>query len=147
MIAYNFWLSWHLISIIAWFAGLFYLPRLFVYHTQAKGGEAKGLFCTMELKLYKIIMVPAFLSTLFSGSILIYINTLSWLKASPWMHIKLLFILALIIYHHYLGFCLKRFKNGTNPCSETYFRFLNEAPTVVLVAVVFLAKFKPFSIY
>lgn len=147
MIAYKFWLSWHLISIVAWFAGLFYLPRLFVYHTQARGDEAQRLFCTMEQKLYKIIMVPAFLSTLLSGSILIYLNTLGWLTVASWMHIKLTFILALIVYHHYLGFCVKRFKNGTNKCSETYFRVLNEAPTVVLVVVIFLAKFKPLALY
>lgn len=143
MIAYKFWLSWHLISIVAWFAGLFYLPRLFVYHTQATTDETRKIFCTMERKLYKIIMVPAFLSTLLSGLILIYLNTLGWLKIAIWMHIKLTLLVTLIIYHHYLGYCMKRFQKDQNPCSETYFRILNEFPTLILFAVVFLAKFKP----
>ena len=144
MIAYKFWLSWHLISIVAWFAGLFYLPRLFVYHTQAQGDELKQTFCTMERKLYRIIMIPAFVSTLLSGSFLIYINTLQWLKGSPWMHLKIFLLVALITYHHYLGYCVKQFSAGLNVRSETYYRVLNEFPTIILVSIIFLAKFKPF---
>lgn len=143
MMAYKFWVSWHLISLVAWFAGLFYLPRLFVYHTQVKNPETSTIFCTMQRKLYKIIMVPAFISTLFSGLILIYLNTFNWFKIAHWIHLKLAFIGLLILYHHYLGFCLRRFEQGNNPCSEKYFRVLNEVPTVILISVVFLAKFKP----
>lgn len=143
MIAYKFWISWHLISIVAWFAGLFYLPRLFVYHTMAKADETKNLFCTMERKLYKIIMRPALVSTLLSGLFLIYLNGLGWLKVSAWLHVKLILVAALIGYHHYLGYCVRCFQQGINKRTEFFFRVLNEVPTIILIVVIFLGKFKP----
>lgn len=143
MIAYKFWLSVHIISLVAWFAGLFYLPRLFVYHCKVKGDEAHQLFSTMERKLYKIIMVPAFLLTVLSGLSLIYLNTFSWFLLSPWLHVKLLFVCFLIGFHHYLGACVKMFAKKENRRPERFFRVLNEVPTVILITVVFLVHFKP----
>jgi putative membrane protein len=143
MIVYKVWLSIHFISLVAWFAGLFYLPRLFVYHTKVRGEEAHELFCMMERKLYKIIMVPAFLLTVFSGLSMIYLNTFSWFLVSPWLHTKLLFVFILIGFHHYLGFYVKKFAKKENKRSEKFFRILNEVPTVILITIVILVTFKP----
>ena len=132
----------HLVSIIAWFAGLFYLPRLFVYHTRVKHEESYELFCTMEHKLYTIIMNPAMIVVVSSGSGLISLYGLTWLKNSPWLHAKLTLVFLLIGYHHWLGRIKKKFAAKKNIHSELFFRIINEVPTVLLISIICLVKIK-----
>jgi putative membrane protein len=132
----------HLVSLVAWFAGLFYLPRLFVYHTQVKHEECYTLFCTMERKLYTIIMIPAMLTVIGSGIGLISVYGWMWFKTSPWLHAKLSFVFLLIGYHHWLGMVLKQFKFKKNKHSETFFRIINEVPTILLITIISLVKIK-----
>ena len=133
----------HIISFVAWFAALFYLPRLFVYHCQvSKGSESDKIFQVMEHKLYKLIMTPAMIATIIFGLWLTHINGLA--NLGGWFHAKMLLIIILIGYHHMLLKYLKSFRKGQNKKSEKFFRFINEVPTVVLIGSVFLAVLKPF---
>jgi putative membrane protein len=132
----------HLVSLVAWFAGLFYLPRLFVYHTQVQHEECYNLFCTMERKLYTIIMNPAMVIVVLSGCSLIINAGWLWFKHAPWLHAKLFFVLLLIGYHRWLGCCLKKFQKKINSYSETFFRVINEVPTVLLITIISLVKIK-----
>ena len=132
-----------IISFVAWFAALFYLPRLFVYHCQvSKGSESDKIFQVMEHKLYKLIMTPAMIATIIFGLWLTHINGLA--NLGGWFHAKMLLIIILIGYHHMLLKYLKSFRKGQNKKSEKFFRFINEVPTVVLIGSVFLAVLKPF---
>lgn len=135
--------SLHIISFVAWFAALFYLPRLFVYHSTVKvGSDTDKIFQVMEHKLYKLIMTPAMIATIIFGLWLTHINGLA--NLSGWFHAKMLLIVVLIGYHHMLLSYLKKFKKGQNQKSENFFRIINEVPTVVLIGAVFLAVLKPF---
>lgn len=133
----------HLISMVAWFAGLFYLPRLFVYHAQASDTISLERFKLMERRLYRGIMNPAMIATLvFGGSMLV----MGWpaYKTMGWMHAKLTLIVLLIGYHHVCGAYLKKFARGANTHSSKFYRWFNEVPTVFLIAIVILAVIKPF---
>ncbi len=136
-------LSFHLIALIAWFAGLFYLPRLFVYHATATDTIGIERFIVMERRLYKAIMNPAMIATAISGFWLFFLKPHYYLNAL-WMHAKMLLILILIIYHHFCGYYLKKFAAYQNSKSHVYFRFFNEVPSIILIAVVILAVVKPF---
>ena len=134
--------SLHLIAVISWMAGLLYLPRIFVYHSEANHESQKEVFKTMERKLYFFIMYPAMiLSWLFA---LIMIHKNYSLLSAGWMHMKILLVLFLTFYHFYLGSCLKKFKNDNNTKSSKFFRITNEIPTILLILIVFLAILKPF---
>ena len=132
----------HLISIVAWFAGLFYLPRLYVYHCQAQGDEAKAMLATMERKLLRYIMNPAMIATWGFGITLILLNP-AWMQGG-WLHAKLTLVVLLSIYHMSLARYRRQLAQGTCTKSERFFRIYNEVPTVVLIAVVLLAVLKPF---
>ncbi len=136
-------LSLHIIAVIAWFAGLFYLPRLFVYHAQTQDEISLERFKVMERRLYKAIMVPAMLASVFFGIWLLVLNPDYYLKAG-WMHAKLLFVVLLIGYHHVCGYYVRKFSNNQNTKSHYYYRVFNEIPTVILISIVFLAEVKPF---
>lgn len=132
----------HLISIVCWFAGLFYLPRLYVYHTDAPNKDAAEMLQTMERKLYHYIMTPAMGATWLFGLWLLHLNP-GWFSQG-WLHAKLTLVILLTGYHHALGAYRKKFAAGTCHKSGRFFRYLNEIPTIILILAVFLAVLKPF---
>jgi len=132
----------HIVAVVCWFAGLFYLPRLFVYHASTTDDAGQARFCLMEKKLYRAIMLPSMLATLLLGLWLLHMNP-AWLKMG-WLHAKLTLVLLLIGYHHWCGAQIKRFARGENRRTEKYFRWLNELPAAVLLAIVILVTVKPF---
>ena len=132
----------HVIAIACWFAGLFYLPRLFVYHAMSEDEASKERFCIMERKLYRGIMLPSMLATVILGLWLLHLNP-AWLSMG-WMHIKLVLVVILIGYHHLCGAQLKRFARGDNTRSHVFYRWFNEVPVLFLIAIVLLVVIKPF---
>ncbi|MGE0484301.1 MAG: protoporphyrinogen oxidase HemJ [Gammaproteobacteria bacterium] len=135
--------SFHVIFMVTWFAGLFYLPRLFVYHAICDDDAGRERFKVMERKLYRGIMAPAALLTIGFGLWLIFLNGLDWLVTSTWLHVKLGLVALLVLYHFYLGQLRRRFADDSNRHGHVFYRWLNEAPVMVLVAVVLLAEIKP----
>ena len=132
--------SLHIIFMVTWFAGLFYLPRLFVYHATAEDQTSKERFKIMERKLYFGIMAPGAILTIVFGVWL-------WLGfgiTGGWLHIKLLLVAILIVYHVHCGKVLADFKNDRNTKSHVFYRWYNEFPVLILFAVVFLVELKPF---
>ena len=133
--------SFHIIFMVAWFAGLFYLPRLFVYHTLAEDRISIERFKIMERKLYIGIMTPCMILTIGLGMWL-------WLGygfRGGWMHAKLALVLVLIAHHFYLGKLINDFKHDRNKHGHVFYRWLNEIPALpVLIAIVILVVVKPF---
>lgn len=134
--------SLHIIFLVTWFAGLFYLPRLFVYHSMTAATEREGIerFKVMERKLFFGIMTPGGVLTIVFGMWL-------WLGygfSGAWMHVKLVLVIFLIVYHIYCGKLLIDFKYDRNHHGHVYYRWLNEMPTIILIAVVILTVVKPF---
>ena len=133
----------HLIAMVAWFAGLFYLPRLYVYHSQDHGPEAKAMLVTMERKLYRYIMTPAMMFTWAFGVGMVIINP-DWLQGNGWLHAKLGLVGLLTLYHISLGYYRHRFVHQDCARGERFFRVYNEIPTLFLIAIVLLAVLRPF---
>ncbi len=134
--------SLHLISLISWMAGLLYLPRIFVYHSENKNSrEISEVFKIMEKKLFFYIMYPAMILTWLFGLILIHYNL--ELLTMIWMRIKLILVLILTVYHFQLGSYLKDFNNDNCQKSSKFFRIFNEIPTLLLILIIFLAILKP----
>lgn len=132
----------HVMAIIAWMAGLFYLPRLYVYHCQvARGSEASELFKVMERKLLKVIMNPAMIVAWIFGLWLAYEQGNF---SDGWFHVKLLLVVGMTVYHMILGKWRKDFETDSNERSETFYRYANEVPTVLMVGIVLLVILKPF---
>ena len=132
--------SFHIVFVIAWFAGLFYLPRLFVYHAQADDTVSRERFKVMERKLYRGIMDPAMTFTLITG-------VWMWLGygiAGGWLYAKLVLVALLVAYHIWLGRLVKDFARDQNAHTHVFYRWINEAPLVLLVAIVILVVVKPF---
>ena len=142
MNTYLLFKSLHLIAVISWMAGLLYLPRIFVYHSEADHESQKKVFKIMERKLYNYIMMPAMLLSWFFGVLLIHSLGLSVLY-ELWMQIKMTLVVILTFYHFLLGKYLGEFAMDNNIKSSKYFRIINEVPTVILIVVVFLVIFKP----
>jgi len=141
----NFYLlfkSLHLIAVISWMAGLLYLPRIFVYHSDASHESQKQVFKTMERKLYNYIMMPAMLLSWLFGVLLIYNLGFDIFK-ELWMQIKIVSVLILTHYHFMLGRYLQDFATDNNCKSSRFFRIINEVPTIILIVVVFVVVFKP----
>ena len=134
--------SLHLIAVISWMAGLLYLPRIFVYHSEAEQESQRTIFKIMERKLFFYIMTPAMILSWIFGLILIYLNGIE-IFSQLWMQIKIVLVILLSAYNDYLGRCLAALKNSTNTRSAKFFRIINEIPTVILIIVVFSAIFKP----
>lgn len=134
----------HIIFMVTWFAGLFYLPRLFVYHALATDREGMERFKIMERKLFFGIMTPGGVLTLVFGSWTLYLNGWSIYADTLWMHVKLACVLSLIIYHIYCGKLLRDFKYDRNTRSHAWYRWFNEIPVIFLTAIVILAVVKPF---
>lgn len=130
----------HIVFVIAWFAGLFYLPRLFVYHAQAEDAVSRERFKVMERKLYRGIMGPAMGLAIASGAWM-------WLGfgiGGNWLYAKLALVAALVAYHLWLGVLMRAFARDANRHSHVFFRWLNEAPVLLLVPIVVLVVVKPF---
>ena len=141
----NFYLlfkSLHLIAVISWMAGLLYLPRIFVYHSEASHESQKQVFKTMERKLYNYIMMPAMLVSWLFGVLLIYSLGFNIFQ-ELWMQIKVVSVLILTHYHFILGKYLQDFATDNNRKSSRFFRIINEVPTIILIVVVFVVVFKP----
>ncbi|MCA3554312.1 protoporphyrinogen oxidase HemJ [Aestuariivirga sp.] len=144
----NDYYSWmkvlHILAVISWMAGLFYLPRLFVYHTENKvKSDLISVFRVMERRLLKAIMRPAATVALISGVLLIYLG--SWDQAMPpWLWLKLLLVAIMFAFHGLLEVHTARFRNGRESRPGRYFRIINEVPTLLLIGIVILVIIKPF---
>lgn len=135
------WLkAFHIIFMVTWFAGLFYLPRLFVYHAMASDPISIERFKVMERKLYYGIMLPGAVLTLLFGSALLYF----YHPHAYWLELKLALVALLLAYHFYCGKLRRDFYYDRNKHSHVYYRFLNEVPVVFLILIVILVVVKPF---
>lgn len=132
----------HIFFVISWFAVLFYLPRLFVYHAQCEDSAGKERFKVMERKLYKGMGTITMLGTLIFGIWLLALNP--GLFSFGWMHAKLTLVVLLIGYHHVCGAHVKRFARDENTRSHVYFRWFNEVPIFMLLGILILVIVKPF---
>jgi len=131
----------HIVFVITWFAGLFYLPRLFVYHAMAEDAASRERFKIMERKLYRGIMTPSAVLAVALGTWL----WLGWFRgASGWLHAKIALVLLLIAYHLWCGALLRAFAAERNRRSHVWLRWFNEVPVVILIATVLLVVLKPF---
>ena len=133
----------HLIAVISWMAGLLYLPRIFVYHTENQlDKNISNVFKTMERKLYFYIMTPAMIISWIFGILLI--GSIGFDQLSTyWLKTKLILVILLTLYHFYLGNFLHKFKMDLNTKSSKFFRFFNEVPTILLILIIFIVVFKP----
>ena len=134
--------SLHLIAVISWMAGLLYLPRIFVYHSEAEDNSQKTVFKIMERKLYNYIMMPAMMLSWLFGVLLIHSLSFS-VFLELWMQIKIISVVILTYYHFTLGKYLNDFAIDNNQKSSKFFRIYNEIPTVILIVVIFIVIFKP----
>lgn len=134
----------HLIFMVTWFAGLFYLPRLFVYHAMSDDEISRERFKVMERKLYFGIMTPGMVLTLLFGIWMLADYAWMLYSGSGWLHLKLALLALLVVYHGFCGKWLLDFKHDRNRHGHVYFRWVNEIPVLFLVAIVILAVIKPF---
>ena len=137
--------AFHLIAVIAWMAGLLYLPRLYVYHALSKrGSQQSETFKVMERRLLRAITTPAMLAAWGFGLILIfYFGVIDW-SQDGWFHAKLVLVILLTAYHGALGRWRREFDNDANKHNATFYRVVNEIPTLIMVLVVLLVIVKPF---
>ena len=142
MNSYLLFKSLHLIAVISWMAGLLYLPRIFVYHSENSNEVVTTVFKTMERKLYNYIMTPAMILSWVFGLILIHEIGFQQL-ASLWLQLKLILVVLLTIYHFYLGSLLNKFKLDQNRKTSKFYRYINEVPTLLLILIIFIVIFKP----
>lgn len=131
--------SLHIIFMVTWFAGLFYLPRLYVYHAETKDKIGHERFKIMERKLFYGIMTPGGILTIFFGLLLI----INYDYQGAWLTYKLILVGLLVIYHYYCWKYLNLFKNNQNNHSHIFYRIFNEIPVIILIAIVFLVIYKP----
>ena len=133
----------HLISVISWMAGLLYLPRLFVYHSETfNNTDKKETFKQMERRLFFYIMNPAMILSWVFGIFLIYsIGSESF--AFLWLQLKIVMVLVLTFYHFFLFHCMKNLSLGLSKYSSRFYRIINEVPTVLLISIIFTVVFKP----
>ncbi|MDG2018984.1 MAG: protoporphyrinogen oxidase HemJ [Porticoccaceae bacterium] len=140
---YQWVLAFHLMAVICWFAALFYLPRLFVYHAMAEDAVSIERFKLMERKLYRGIANPSMIATVILGLWLVYLNPQAYLSQG-WFHLKALLVIVLIGYHHLCLAHMKRLANDSSDKTHIYFRIFNEVPVLFMVAIVLLVIVKPF---
>ena len=133
----------HVIAVVCWFAGLFYLPRLFVYHAQTGDTAGRERFKVMERKLYRGIMWPSLLLTVLFGGWMLALDW-SWYKTQGWLHAKLGLVALLVVYHLLCGRFLRDFAADRNTRSHVFFRVFNELPVLALIAIVILVIVRPF---
>lgn len=133
--------AFHIIAVVCWFAALFYLPRLFVYHATSDDKESNERFKIMERKLYRGIAVPSMLATLILGAWMAYLGW-DYYSTATWFWIKITLVFILVGYHHACAAHLKRFARDANTKSHVYFRWFNEIPVIFLIAIVILVVVK-----
>ena len=145
MNTYLLFKSIHLIAVISWMAGLLYLPRIFVYHSEAvennKSEDLMSTFKVMERRLFIYIMNPAMIASWIFGVLLMHTIGTDNLS-SLWLQLKLLFVIILTMYHFFLFQCLRKFVENNNSYSPRFYRIINEIPTVILIAIIFIIVFK-----
>lgn len=134
--------AFHIVFMVTWFAGLFYLPRLFVYHAMSSDADGDARFKIMERKLFYGIMTPGGVLTVATGLWMLALHR-DVLLTQTWLIIKLVLVAALIAYHLWCGVLVARFKAGDNRRSHVWYRWFNEVPVVFLVAIVLLAVLRP----
>lgn len=140
---YSWVKAFHVVSVIAWMAGMLYLPRLFVYHCQvAPDSEAAGKFVVMERKLLRAIINPAMGATWILGITMIVMNTA--LLEQGWLHVKLACVIILSAIHGFLSARRKDFEAGKNTRSERFYRIINEVPALLMVIIVIMVIVRPF---
>lgn len=140
------WLkAFHVIFMVTWFAGLFYLPRLFVYHALCDDETGNARFKIMERKLYYGIMAPAAFLTIGAGIWLAALRGWDWVASAQWLQLKLGLVALLIGYHFYLGALRADYAADQNRHGDVFYRWLNEAPVIALLSIVVLAVVKPWS--
>ena len=146
MNTYLLFKSIHLIAVISWMAGLLYLPRIFVYHSEAaqnnKPEDLMETFKVMGRRLFIYIMNPAMIASWIFGGLLIYTIGIDNF-GSLWLQLKLLFVIILTIYHLFLFQCLRKFAENNNAYSSKFYRIINEIPTVLLIGIIIVVVFKP----
>ncbi len=146
MNTYLLFKSIHLIAVISWMAGLLYLPRIFVYHSEAaqnnKSEDLIETFKVMERRLFVYIMNPAMILSWIFGTLLIHTVGIDNF-GSIWLQLKLVFVIILTIYHFFLFQCLRKFAENKNTYSSKFYRIINEIPTVLLIGIVLVVVFKP----
>ena len=146
MNTYLLFKSIHLIAVISWMAGLLYLPRIFVYHSEAvqnnKSEDLTETFKVMERRLLVYIMNPAMIVSWIFGVLLIHTIGIDNF-GSFWLQLKLLFVIILTIYHFFLFQCLRKFDENNNSFSPKFYRIINEIPTILLIGVILVVVFKP----
>ena len=146
MNTYLLFKSIHLIVVISWMAGLLYLPRIFVYHSEAvaknKSEDLMSTFKVMEKRLFIYIMNPAMIASWIFGGLLIHTIGIDN-SSSLWLQLKLLFVVILTIYHFFLFNCLRKFAENNNAYSVKFYRIINEIPTVLLILIIFVIVYKP----
>ncbi|MGC6403912.1 MAG: protoporphyrinogen oxidase HemJ [Candidatus Comchoanobacterales bacterium] len=133
--------SLHIIALICWYAGLFYLPRLFVYHASTTDDISHKRFSLMAYRLYYFIMMPSMIFTVLSG---FWLASILGVWAQTWFQLKLSLVILLLIFHFSCGFFQSKLASGTSHYSERFFRFFNEIPTLILLIVIPLVVVKPF---
>jgi putative membrane protein len=136
--------AFHLIFIVTWFSALFYLPRLFVYHALCDDEAGNARFKVMERKLYRGIMTPSAILTLVFGLWLLSFYSLEQIASMGWLHAKLTLVILLFAYHGVCGRMLKQFAADNNQRSHRFYRWFNEFPVLLLVAIIILAVVRPF---
>lgn len=134
--------AFHIIFVVTWFAGLFYLPRLFVYHAMVTDASSRERFKIMERKLYRGIMTPSAALTVIFGGWLLYLSP-DWL-GHGWLQLKLLLVGLLIGYHAYCGKLIRRFRDDRNTRDHVWYRWFNELPVAGLISIIILVVIKPF---
>ena len=134
--------SFHLVAVISWMAGLLYLPRIFVYHSDTKEQSQSETFKTMERRLFNYIMTPSMILSWIFGVLLIHSIGFS-IFSETWMQAKGILVLLLTHYHFYLGKCVRNFSFNRNVNSSKFYRIINEIPTAFLIIIIFLVVFKP----
>ena len=146
MNTYLLFKSIHLIAVISWMAGLLYLPRIFVYHSEAitnnKSEDLTSTFKVMERRLFVYIMNPAMITSWIFGVLLIHtigMDNFGFL----WLKLKLVFVIILTIYHLFLFQCLRKFAENSNSYSSRFYRIINEIPTALLIGIILVVIFKP----
>ena len=142
MNSYLLFKSLHLIAVISWMAGLLYLPRIFVYHSENNNEIISNVFKTMERKLFYYIMTPAMVLSWLFGLVLIHEIGFAQL-GSLWLQLKLILVIILTGYHFYLGSLLNQFNLDQNRKSSKFYRYINEIPTLLLILIIFIVIFKP----
>lgn len=137
--------AFHVMSIIAWMAGLFYLPRLYVYHSEARvGSDVSEIFKVMERKLLRLIMNPAMIASWVAGLVLVFVyDVIDW-SSDIWFHIKLLLVILMTVFHAFLARWRRAFELDQNVHSSKFYRFANEVPTLLMIGIVILVIVRPF---